>query len=166
MRFVALKSEAQLGVQTLHRIRDQLVGERIALMNQIRSVLLERGHVIPQERAKLSTHLSGLLETENDADLTSHMRTLVAEVHERWQHLDRRIATLDTEFAEQARTDVNARQLKAPETVSLHHRQFSRKSGSSAGRFSASRDTVQAQVASYHSSFAAPAWIDPENLMY
>ena len=48
MRFVALKSEAQLDVQTLHRVRDQLVGERTSLMNQIRSVLLERGHVIPQ----------------------------------------------------------------------------------------------------------------------
>ena len=53
MRFVALKSEAQLDVQTLHRVRDQLVGERTSLMNQIRSVLLERGHVIPQGRAKL-----------------------------------------------------------------------------------------------------------------
>jgi transposase len=38
MRFVALKSEAQLDVQTLHRVRDQLVGERTALTNQIRSV--------------------------------------------------------------------------------------------------------------------------------
>src|ERR1700712_2040112 len=55
MRFVALKSEAQLDMQTLHRVRDQLVGERTALMNQIRAVLLERGHVIPQGRAKLST---------------------------------------------------------------------------------------------------------------
>ena len=111
MRFVALKSEAQLDVQTLHRVRDQLVGERTALMNQIRSVLLERGHVIPQGRAKLSACLSGLLETENDADLSPRMRTLVAEVCERWQYLDRRIAALDTEFAEQARTDENARRL-------------------------------------------------------
>jgi transposase len=38
MRFVALKSEAQLDVQTLHRVRDQLVGERTALMNQVRAI--------------------------------------------------------------------------------------------------------------------------------
>ena len=111
MRFVALKSEAQLDVQTLHRVRDHLVGERTALMNQIRSVLLERGHVIPQGRAKLSIYLSGLIKTENDADLSPRMRTLVAEVYERWQYLDRRIAALDTEFVEQARTDENARRL-------------------------------------------------------
>src|SRR4051794_25237410 len=58
MRFVALKSEAQLDMQTLHRVRDRLVGERTALMNQIRSILLERGHVVPQGRAKLAGFLT------------------------------------------------------------------------------------------------------------
>jgi len=40
MRFVALKSEEQLDMQTLHRARDRLVGERTALINQLRAVLL------------------------------------------------------------------------------------------------------------------------------
>src|SRR6201994_2862495 len=46
MRFVELKSESQLDVQTLHRARDRLVGERMALINQLRAVLLERGITI------------------------------------------------------------------------------------------------------------------------
>ena len=37
MRFVAVKSEEQLDMQTLHRVRDRLVAERTSLMNQIRS---------------------------------------------------------------------------------------------------------------------------------
>ncbi len=37
MRFVALKSEEQLDMQTLHRARDRAVGERTSLMNQLRS---------------------------------------------------------------------------------------------------------------------------------
>src|SRR3954452_16030441 len=53
MRFVELKSEDQLDMQTLHRVRDRLIGERTSLMNQIRSILLERGYVVPQGRAKL-----------------------------------------------------------------------------------------------------------------
>ncbi len=53
MRFVALKSEAQLDVQVLHRVRDRLVSQRTALMNQIRSILPERGVVVPQGRRKL-----------------------------------------------------------------------------------------------------------------
>jgi len=54
MRFVELKSEAQLDLQTLHRVRDRLVGERTALINQLRAVLLERGIVVPQGAASWS----------------------------------------------------------------------------------------------------------------
>jgi transposase len=111
MRFVALKSEAQLDMQTLHRVRDRLVGERTALMNQIRSILLERGHVVPQGRAKLAGFLTSLLEAEEGVILTPRMQALVADVRERWQLLDQRIAALDAEFAEQARTDEAARRL-------------------------------------------------------
>ena len=57
MRFVELKIEEQLDMQTLHRIRDQLVGDRTSLMNQIRSLLLERGYIVPQGRAKLALRL-------------------------------------------------------------------------------------------------------------
>jgi transposase len=39
MRFVELKSEEQLDMQTLHRARDRLVSERTALINQLRAVL-------------------------------------------------------------------------------------------------------------------------------
>ena len=48
MRFVELKNEAQLDMQTLHRARDRLVGERTSLINQLRAILLERGSVVPQ----------------------------------------------------------------------------------------------------------------------
>src|SRR3954463_11887734 len=46
MRFVELKSEAQLDAQILHRARSRLVGQRTALINQLRAVLLERGIVV------------------------------------------------------------------------------------------------------------------------
>jgi transposase len=42
-RFVEVKDEAQLDMQSLHRARDRLVGERTALINQLRGLLLERG---------------------------------------------------------------------------------------------------------------------------
>jgi hypothetical protein len=61
MRFVELKSEAQLDMQSLHRARDRLVGERTALINQLRAFLLERGIIVPQGRRKLELHLDALL---------------------------------------------------------------------------------------------------------
>src|SRR3954470_11219419 len=57
MRFVELKSEEQLDMQSLHRVRDRLVGERTALINQLRAILLERGLVAPQGRRKLERRL-------------------------------------------------------------------------------------------------------------
>jgi transposase len=43
MRFVALKSTEQLDLQSLHRVRSRLVGQRTAVINQIRGFLLEHG---------------------------------------------------------------------------------------------------------------------------
>jgi transposase len=60
MRFVALKSEEQLDMQTLQRVRDRAVGERTSLMNQLRALLLERGVIVPQGRAKLRLRLTEL----------------------------------------------------------------------------------------------------------
>src|SRR6188768_1386065 len=57
MRFVDIKEEEQLDMQTLHRARDRLVGERTALINQLRAILLERGITVPQGRRKLEIWL-------------------------------------------------------------------------------------------------------------
>ena len=48
MRFVSLKSEDQLDLQVLHRVRERLVNARTALINQLRAVLLERGIILPK----------------------------------------------------------------------------------------------------------------------
>lgn len=50
MRFVALKSEVQSDLQSLHRARERLVAERTALINHLRALLLERGITVPQGR--------------------------------------------------------------------------------------------------------------------
>lgn len=64
---------------------------------------------MPQGRAKLAAGLADLLDTDAGLWLTPRMRALVVDVRERWQALDRRIAALDAEFAEQVRPDGNAR---------------------------------------------------------
>jgi transposase len=48
MRFVLVKSVAQQAVLAVHRARELLVGDRTALMNQIRGLLAEYGIVVPQ----------------------------------------------------------------------------------------------------------------------
>ena len=110
MRFVTLKSEAQLDVQTLHRVRDRLVGERTSLTNQIRSLLLERGHVVAQGHARLRRVLTELLDADASA-VSPRMAFLLTDMRTRWEELDRRIAAFDAEFVSIARTDERARRL-------------------------------------------------------
>ena len=108
MRFVELKSEQQLDMQALHRARDRLVGERTALINQLRAVLLERGITVAQGRRQLERHLARLEALDG---LSARMRVLIEDMRGQWCELDRRIAELDKEFAEWVRNDEAARRL-------------------------------------------------------
>ena len=110
MRFVALKSEEQLDMQTLHRARDQVVRERTSLMNQLRAVLLERGVVVPQGRAKLRARITDLLRQGAQA-LSSRICHLIEDMLGRWQTLDERISAFDSEFVIEAKQNEAARRL-------------------------------------------------------
>ena len=90
MRFVELKSEAQLEVQSLHRVRGRLVAERTALINQLRALLLERGITAPQGRRKLERLLPEVLADECNG-LGSRVRRLIEDMRSEWQGLDERI---------------------------------------------------------------------------
>jgi transposase len=110
MRFVELKSEAQLDLQSLHRARDRLVGERTALINQLRAFLLERGITVPKGRRKLELFLAEQ-EAGGQDGLSARTRLLIEDMRAEWRELDRRIGAFDDEFAAQARTDEAARLL-------------------------------------------------------
>ena len=113
MRFVELKSEAQLDMQILHRARTRLVGERTALINQLRALLLERGIVVAQGRQRFEKHLALMLDGEAAAPSTLSPRTLllIEDARLEWRELDRRIAALTAEFVARARDDQAARRL-------------------------------------------------------
>jgi transposase len=112
MRFVTLKSEDQLDMQTLHRVRDRIVAERTSLMNQLRAILLERGIIVPKGRAKLRLRISELI-LQPCEELSPRIRLLIEDMLTRWQALDDRIAAFDAEFAAEARQNEAARRLTA-----------------------------------------------------
>ena len=65
MRFVPIKSDDQLDLQSLHRVRERWVMRRTAVINQIRGLLLERGITVRKGRRYIEAALPGILE---DAD--------------------------------------------------------------------------------------------------
>jgi transposase len=107
MRFVELKSEAQLDAQVLHRARSRLVGERTALINQLRALLLERGVVVAKGRRRLEERLAEWLDSEEGPPptLSARTRLLIEDMRMEWRELDRRITALTAEFVAQARND-------------------------------------------------------------
>lgn len=111
MRFVDLKSEEQLDLQTLHRVRSRLVAERTSLINQARAILLERGAIFPAGRRKFEVALDALLEDGADACVSARMIQLVSELRAEWKVLDSRIEALNGEFVETARQDEVMRRL-------------------------------------------------------
>ena len=66
MRFVPLESVEQLDLQALHRVRSRLVGQRTAVINQIRGFLLEHGIAVRQGPAGLRQALPGILAQRID----------------------------------------------------------------------------------------------------
>jgi transposase len=110
MRFVDLKSEEQLDIQTLHRVRSRLVAERTNLINQLRAILLERGIIFPVGRRKFELGLDGMLAEPEDT-LSPRTRRLASELRAEWRELDTKIEALNGEFVELARHDPAARRL-------------------------------------------------------
>jgi transposase len=79
MRFVPIKTDDQLDMQSLHRVRERWVMRRTAIVNQIRGLLLERGITLPKGRRHLNAALPGILE-DATAKLSCALRTLLAQL--------------------------------------------------------------------------------------
>ena len=97
MRPVPLKSAEQLDLQSLHRVRSRLIGQRTAVINQIRTFLLERGIAVRQGLRSLRQALPDILAKRTDV-LTPRMVHLVEGLVQDWHHLDERIEAVTREI--------------------------------------------------------------------
>ncbi|MEW7987358.1 MAG: IS110 family transposase [Candidatus Thiodiazotropha endolucinida] len=94
MRFVPSKSVEQQDIQSIHRVRFRLVGQRTALVNQIRGLLYEYGITIPQGISSARKKLPILLDPETKS-ITSYFKILLTDLYDEFIDLDSRIAKLD-----------------------------------------------------------------------
>ncbi len=94
MRFIPAKSIGQQDIQSLHRIRSQLVARRTAQANQIRGLLMEYGIVIPQGISYIRKSLPDILE-DGENLLSVIFREQLSGLYDEMVHLDERIDTLE-----------------------------------------------------------------------
>jgi transposase len=104
MRFVPIKTDDQLDLQALHRVRDRLIARRTSVINQLRAFLLERGLVFAKSPAKLREHMPEILENA-DENLTPRMRNLLALLWNEWKDIDQQLDGLNHEVERIASSD-------------------------------------------------------------
>jgi len=110
MRFVPIKTEEQLDLQALHRVRERWVMRRTAVVNQVRGLLLERGVVLPKGR----THLEeGLPEILADATvrISESFRVLLTQLKLELDALAKRIGEMDGVMEQTAKENEDCQRL-------------------------------------------------------
>jgi transposase len=115
-RCVPVKTDDQLDLQALHRVRSRLVGQRTAVINQIRGFLLERGIAVRQGLRFLRQQLPEILAKRIDV-LSPRMIRIIEDLSGDWRHLDKRIEHVTEEIEVLAHESESCRQLM---TVSGH----------------------------------------------
>ena len=112
MRFVPIKTNDQLDLQALHRVRDRLVARRTAVINQIRGFLLERGIVFAKGPASLRRQMPSLLE-DAEQNLTPRLRSLLAHLWEEWKELITAVDRMGEEIDAIAAEDAACKRLRS-----------------------------------------------------
>ena len=111
-RCVPVKTDDQLDLQALHRVRSRLVGQRTAVINQIRGFLLERGIAVRQGLRFLRQQLPEILAKRIDV-LSPRMIRMVEDLSGDWRHLDERIEQVTEAIGVLARASESCRHLPA-----------------------------------------------------
>jgi len=111
MRFVPIKTDDQLDLQAMHRVRDRLVHRRTAVINQIRGFLLERGLSFAKGPANLRNRMPAILE-DAEQNITPRMRMLLDQIWQEWKRLENDIAIISDEIERISNEDEPCQRLR------------------------------------------------------
>jgi transposase len=110
MRFVPVKSADQQATLMLHRVRDQLIGQRTATINALRGHLTEFGIVAAQRQAGVRQLLAIIGEIEDDR-VPPLAREVLQTLATHLRELEGKLAGLDRRLVALTRTDPVCRAL-------------------------------------------------------
>lgn len=105
-RTVTEKSQDQLDLQAMHRVRSRLVARRTATINQIRAFLIEQGITVRAGRHRLQSSFEAILENRRD-EISPRMRNTLLGLYGDWLWVDERIKTISSEIEEISKTEEN-----------------------------------------------------------
>jgi transposase len=112
MRFVPIKTDEQLDMQSLHRVRERWVARRTAIVNQIRGLLLERGITLRKGRRHVDAALPEILE-DATSKLSGALRILLAQLKLELDQMAMRIDEADAVLNKTAHENAACQRLVA-----------------------------------------------------
>jgi transposase len=106
LKIVPEKSQDQLDLQALHRVRSRLVSRRTATINQIRAFLIEQGITVRKGLRALKNSFLTILEERKD-EISPRMRKILIGLYGDWLWMDDRIDAVSKEIEQISRTEEN-----------------------------------------------------------
>ena len=110
LKTVSEKTQDQLDLQALHRVRSRLVSRRTATVNQIRAFLIEQGITVRRGLAALRNSLLIILKNRSD-EISPRMHKLILNLHQDWIGLDERVKMTPSEIEDVSKAEVNCQHL-------------------------------------------------------
>jgi transposase len=107
---VPVKKPWQQDLQCLHRVRDGVVKQIVALINQTRALLAEYGEVIPKTRAKYKKAIPEILENAQ-SQITPTLRSIVELNQDLLQKLEEQQSQLDKMIEQRVKDNEDCRRL-------------------------------------------------------
>jgi len=110
LKLVKEKTQDQLDLQALHRVRARLVSRRTATINQIRAFLIEQGITVRTGAHNLRKSLFAILQNRED-EISPRMNDIIVGLYEDWLWLDERIETITNEIEMISKREDNCQRL-------------------------------------------------------
>jgi transposase len=110
LKLVGEKTQAQLDLQALHRVRSRLVSRRTATINQIRAFLIEQGITVRTGAHALRNSLFAILKNRED-EISPRMSDIIIGLYEDWLWLDERIESITNDIEMISKREGNCQRL-------------------------------------------------------
>jgi transposase len=110
LKLVSEKTQDQLDLQALHRVRSRLVSRRTATINQIRAFLIEQGITVRTGARALRNSLFAILHNRAD-EISPRMADIIVGLYEDWLWLDERIESVTNEIESISKTENDCERL-------------------------------------------------------
>ena len=112
LRTVREKTQDQLDLQALHRVRSRLVSRRTATINQIRAFLIEQGIAVRKGAKALRKSLFPILDLRRD-EISERKHDIIIGHYEDWLWLDERIESLTDQIEDLSDQEAHCIRLKS-----------------------------------------------------